>query len=76
MFHPRCSTIFLILERRVATALKVMVVVVGGSTGVIMLIWIPDGEKVWDGEGLSGTRGNKQQIWNQAWWWCNALCDY
>jgi len=37
MFHPRCSTLLLILDGRQATAL-VMVVVVGGSTGVVVLI--------------------------------------
>jgi len=38
MFHPRCSTLLLISDGWVATALSLMVVVVvGGTTPVLML---------------------------------------
>jgi len=75
MFHPRCSTLLLILDGRKATALT-KVVVVGGTTCAVLLGWITDGEKDCLITGLSGTRGNSGLIWNQAWWWCDALCDY
>jgi len=74
MVHPRCSTLLLILDGREATALSI-VVVVGGTTHVVSVDWIPDGEKVCQKMGAYGTRGKEQQVWNQAWWWCNALCD-
>jgi len=39
MLHPRCSTPLLILDGRQATVLSLMVlVVVGGTTGVLLLI--------------------------------------
>jgi len=37
MFHPRCSTLLLILGGRESTALPIMVVVVGGTTAVMQL---------------------------------------
>jgi len=74
MFHPRCSTLLLILDGPGTTALP-FVVVVGGTTAVLMLNWIPDGEES-HREGCSGTRGNNILVWNQAWWWCDAMCDY
>ena len=37
MFHPRCSTLLLILDIREPTALAIVVMVVGGTTGVVGL---------------------------------------
>ena len=46
MFHPRCSTFLLVLDGREAIALSNVVVVVGGTAVVVLLNWIPDGDKV------------------------------
>jgi len=37
MFHYCCSTLLLILEIGMATALSIAMVVVGGTTGVLMV---------------------------------------
>jgi len=48
----------------------------GGTTAVLSLNWMANGENVSLGKGCSGTSGKELLIWNQAWWWCDALCDY
>ena len=38
MFHPRCSTLLLILDGRDSTALSFLVVVVVGGTATVVML--------------------------------------
>ena len=70
--YPTC----LCISDKGHTTVPSVKVVLGGTTDAVMHNWMPDGDKNCLLEGLYGTCGKDGRICNQAWWWCDAPCDY